>query len=149
MPRDNLLKGRVSLAHHAYHVTLCVHNRLPLFRDFTDARLVVTEMRKLHEDGILNSLAWVIMPDHLHWLFQLGEQMTLSEAMKRLKARSAHAINRCHGRHGAIWQKGYYDHALRDEEDIQGIARYIVANPLRAGIIEKIGEYPLWDAIWL
>lgn len=75
MSRDNLLIGRVSLTHHAYYVTICVYNRLPLFRDFTDARLVVTEMHQLHEEAILSSLAWVIMPDHMHWLFQLGGQM--------------------------------------------------------------------------
>jgi len=149
MSRDNLLKGRVSLAYHAYHVTICTHNRALLFADFTDGRLVVAEMRKLHEEGIVNSLAWVIMPDHLHWLFQLGEKMTLSEAMKHFKARSAQALNRHHGQHGVIWQKGYYDHALRCEEDIQAVARYIVANPLRAGLVKKMGEYPLWDAIWI
>jgi hypothetical protein len=38
---------------------------------------------------------------------------------------------------------------LRKDEDLQTVARYIVANPLRAGLVEKIGDYPLWDAIWL
>jgi REP element-mobilizing transposase RayT len=149
MSRDKLLKGRVSLAHQAYHVTICAYDRASLFENFTDGRLLVAQMRKLHEDGIVNSLAWVIMPDHLHWLFQLGEKMTLSAAMKRFKARSAQAFNRYHGHHEEIWQKGYYDHALRAEEDIKGIARYIVANPLRAGLVKKIGDYPLWDAIWI
>jgi REP element-mobilizing transposase RayT len=46
-------------------------------------------------------------------------------------------------------QRAFYDHALRQDEDVQGVARYIVANPLRAGLVENIGDYPLWDAIWL
>ena len=149
MSRDNLLVGRVSVAHYAYHVTICVDGRQPLFCNFTHARLVVSEMRQLHDEGILNSLAWVIMPDHLHWLFQLGEPMTLSNAMKRLKARSAQRINQHLGRQGAVWQRGYHDHALRKEEDMQVIARYIVANPLRAGLVKHIEDYPLWDAIWV
>ncbi len=52
-------------------------------------------------------------------------------------------------REGSLWQKGFYDHALRENENVQGIARYIVANPLRAGLVEQVGDYPLWDAVWV
>jgi REP element-mobilizing transposase RayT len=149
MPRDNLLKGRVSLAHHAYHITACTEARQPLFRDFSCGRILVAEMRKLHDEGVLHSMAWVVMPDHLHWLFQIGDSLSLSEIVKRLKARSAIAINRQLGRQGAVWQKGFHDHALRDDEDLRAVARYIIANPLRAGLVEHVGNYPLWDAIWL
>jgi hypothetical protein len=58
-------------------------------------------------------------------------------------------INRHLNRAGSVWQKTYYDHAVRKDEDIKGISRYIVANPLRAGLVHDIGDYPLWDAIWL
>ena len=43
----------------------------------------------------------------------------------------------------------HYDHALRKDEDVKKIARYIIANPLRAGLVEKIEDYPYWDAVWL
>jgi REP element-mobilizing transposase RayT len=89
------------------------------------------------------------MPDHVHWLFQLGSSVTLSTAMKAFKARSAQRLNEKLGRSGSIWQKAYYDHALRGDEDMQGIARYIVGNPLRAGLVDRIGDYPHWDAVWL
>lgn len=149
MPRDDLLKGRVSLPHQAYHVTACTEARLPIFRDFACARLLVAEMRRLHEAELLDSLAWVIMPDHLHWLFQLNERETLSATVKKVKARSALAIGR-HVKLGSpVWQRGFHDHAIRRDEDILGVARYIVANPLRACLVEHIGDYPLWDAIWL
>ena len=149
MPRDDLLKGRVSLPQQAYHVTTCTEARRPVFCDFASARLLVAEMRSLHEEERVSSLAWVIMPDHLHWLFQLGERETLSAIVKRIKARSAIAIGQLIGRGQPIWQRGYYDHAVRRDEDIQAMARYIVANPLRAGLVKHIGDYPLWDAIWL
>ncbi|MFO1430843.1 MAG: transposase [Candidatus Competibacteraceae bacterium] len=100
------------------------------------------------EQGLVDSLAWVIMPDHLHWLIQL-RNMPLQQLMQGVKSRSAIAINRRLGTDGQVWQKGYYDHALRKEEDIKALARYIVANPLRAGLVTKIGDYPLWDAVWL
>ena len=89
------------------------------------------------------------MPDHLHWLFQLNENCTLSDTMKCLKARSARSINQYLNTEGQIWQRSYYDRGLRDGEDIKALSRYIVANPLRAGLVENIGEYSHWDAVWL
>jgi hypothetical protein len=38
---------------------------------------------------------------------------------------------------------------MRKDQDLQVAARYIVANPLRAGLVKRVGDYPLWDAIWL
>lgn len=89
------------------------------------------------------------MPDHLHWLFQMGEAAPLERVVKALKARSARRINQQLNRRGPLWQKAYYDHALRQDEDVRQIARYICANPLRAGLTQVVGDYPHWDAIWL
>jgi len=111
--------------------------------------LLVQEMRCLHDAGAVESLAWVVMPDHLHWLVRL-KSMPLSPLMQSVKSRSAIALNKASCRPGEkVWQKGFHDHALRADEDLQNAARYVVANPLRAGLVERIGDYPLWDAIWL
>ncbi|TCT22105.1 REP-associated tyrosine transposase [Thiobaca trueperi] len=149
MPRDDLLKGRFSCSGHVYHVTTCTEARVPLFRDFSCGRLVVKEMRELNDAKTVTSLAWVIMPDHVHWLFQLGSDLTLSQTMKGFKARSALTINRFLNRREPVWQRAFHDHALRREEDLRTVARYIIGNPLRAGLVQYIGDYPLWDAIWL
>ncbi|MNR61582.1 hypothetical protein D3C85_1833710 [compost metagenome] len=69
--------------------------------------------------------------------------------MARTKSRITFALNRSIGRDGPLWQHGFHDRAIRREEDLQAVARYIVANPLRAGLVERIGDYPLWDAVWL
>ena len=150
MPYSDLRKGRYSEPQQAYFVTTVLAEREQrYFADYSCARRVVAEMRTLHDDEVVNSLAWVIMPDHVHWLFQLGERIDLSIAVKRFKARSGRRVNSHLNRRGALWKKSFHDHAVRKEEDIRGIARYIVANPLRAGLVEHIGDYPLWDAIWL
>ena len=106
-------------------------------------------MRRVHDEGLIQSLAWVLMPDHLHWLFGLTERADLKKVMQMVKGRSAHYINERLNRHGKVWDKTYYDHALRKEEDVRKVARYIVANPLRRGLVEKITDYPLWDAVWV
>lgn len=60
-----LRKGRVSLPGQTYVLTTVNAARRPLFDDLSPGRLVVAEMRRLHEAGAVNSLAFVVMPDHL------------------------------------------------------------------------------------
>ncbi len=94
-------------------------------------------------------LAWVLMPDHAHWLLQLGDRDPLSVVVSRLKSASARCANRAMGNDGKLWDRAFHDHAIRDEEEAFKVARYIVANPLRAGLAERIGNYPFWNSIWL
>jgi REP element-mobilizing transposase RayT len=48
-----------------------------------------------------------------------------------------------------LWQKGFHDRALRREDDLAEVARYVVSNPVRAGLVSKTGAYSHWDAIWV
>lgn len=140
--------GRHSETGRIYLLTSVLYQRQHLFSDFAVGRLLVNELRALHEDGWVESLAWVLMPDHLHWLIALRNR-TLDEVMRRLKGRSGRAINRHLRRSGSVWQRGFHDRALRNEDDLKALARYVVANPLRAGLVKRLGDYPLWDAVWL
>lgn len=150
MPYDDLRKGRFNEFGRAYFVTTVLAERKKChFQDFECARLVVKNMKLLHEEETVYSMAWVVMPDHIHWLFQLGKTKSLSEVMKKFKGRSAYEINKHLNKTGMLWQRSFYDHALREEEDVQSIARYIVANPLRAKLVANIGDYSHWDAMWL
>jgi len=142
MTYNDLRKGRVSQSGSVYHITTVTQNRTPCFASLDNGRKVVRQLMALQTEGRAETLCYVVMPDHLHWLMVLQEGK-LSEVVQLLKGRSAHAIGQ------AIWQANYYDHAVREEEDLRMMARYIVANPLRAGLVERIGDYSLWDAIWL
>ena len=144
----NLRRGRHSEIGRAYVVTAVCESRAPVFADWRLGRLVAQEFRLAQELGLAESLAWVVMPDHFHWLCVLRKG-SLARLMQRVKSRSAIAVNRANQSKSALWQAGYHDHALRDDEDITDIARYIVANPVRAGLVEEIGDYSLWDAVWL
>ena len=149
MSYDTLRRGRYSRACQAYCITAVTLRRRPVFAEFVAARLLVRELRRLHDDEAVRSLAWVVMPDHLHWLLQLGDEGVLGQVVKTLKGRSAVAINRRLGRSGSVWQRAYFDRAIRREADIRPAARYIVANPLRAGLVGDIRCYPHWDCIWM
>jgi REP element-mobilizing transposase RayT len=143
-----LRHGRFSEPNRTYLVTTVTYDRQPLFTDLGAGRLLVRELRAAQAQGRADSLAWVIMPDHLHWLFILRDA-TLQSLMRFVKSRSGREINRIACHRGPVWQPGYHDHALRRDEDLIGIARYVVANPLRARLVRRIGDYPLWDAMWL
>ena len=144
-----LRRGRFSQAGQLYLLTMVTRDRLPVFRDYMLARRLV---RCLFAGDLLSDCdcqAWVLMPDHFHGLIQLADGMALSSWVRLFKGRSARHINAMAGCRGAFWQPGFHDHALRSDEDIKKVARYIIANPLRAGLVERIGDYPHWDCAWL
>ncbi|WP_028632117.1 REP-associated tyrosine transposase [Pseudomonas parafulva] len=151
MPRANsqlLRRGRFSEPGRLYLLTTVTHGREPLFHNFAHARLVIQHLYQSDKEQSCRSLAWVLMPDHLHWLIQL-ENATLGTLMRRFKSRSSRALHQAGLEHDPVWQPGYQDRALRREESIVHVARYIVANPLRAGLARRVGDYPHWDAVWL
>lgn len=140
--------GRFSEPGRIYLITAVVHQRQPFFADWRLGRLVVKQLREAQEDGWADFLTWVVMPDHVHCLLQLRNR-TLAEVMCRIKARSSRAVNLALGRQGRLWQKGYHDRAVRKEEDLKDLARYVILNPVRAGLVTRVLDYPLWDACWL
>jgi len=144
----DLRRGRYSATSQIYLLTSVVHGRQPLFADWRIGRLVVTQFQIAQREGLANSLAWVVMPDHFHWLVEL-QAGSLGLLMRRVKSGSALSVMRAGRTPLKVWQKGYHDRAIRREENLQSVARYIVANPLRAGLVTRIGDYPLWDAVWL
>ena len=144
----DLRKGRVSLPGHAYLLTTGTYHRQPLYRQWPAALALAREIQLATQSDTVDSLAWVIMPDHLHWLVQL-RRGSLGQLMQTLKSRSAIALNQVRGSTGPVWQKGYHDRAVRTEEDLRTLGRYVVANPLRAGLVDRLGDYPFWDAAWL
>lgn len=139
---NELRKGRRSIAGQIYLITTITQNRQPVFADMFAARLLVQTLQFEQQRHTADTLAYVVMPDHLHWLMTLGRSQSLSKVVQAIKASSAKRIGQ------SIWQAGYHDHALRQEDDVKAAARYIIANPLRAGLVEHIGDYPHWDAIW-
>ncbi|MDO9282834.1 MAG: transposase [Methylotenera sp.] len=141
--QSNLRRGRYSQANQIYHVISNTGNRQPIFENLKYARIIIQNLMIQDQKECTKTLAFIVMPDHIHWLLELKEIKTLANIVKIVKAKTAQTIGK------PIWQAGYYDHAIRKEEDIQNIARYIVANPVRAGLVTKVGDYPHWDAIWL
>ncbi|WP_249677794.1 REP-associated tyrosine transposase [Pseudomonas abieticivorans] len=148
-PQSHRLRiGRYSEENRLYLITLATLERQPLFQDWPTARPIINALKKAQQTGEADSLCWVIMPDHLHWLIELHLE-DLPKVIGRMKSRSTVNLNRHLQRTGPLWQKGFHDRALRRDEDVKAVARYIIANPLRAGLVKKLGQYSMWDAIWV
>ena len=139
----DLRKGRCSESGRIYLVTAVTRNRQRVFDDLRAARLLIRGLRQEQDLGRARTLSFVIMPDHLHWLLELGVGADLSVVVRAVKAVTAKRLG------GTVWQRGFHDHAVRRDEDLLAIARYVVANPLRAGLVQRLGDYPHWDAVWL
>ena len=147
--RAALRKGRVALPHTVYLLTSTTLRRQPFFASFKAA---CAAARCFEDRQLLNGctmLAWVLMPDHVHWLLQLGEEACLETTVKNLKSASARLANRALGRRSELWTPSLHDRALRREDDLRQAARYLVANPLRAGLVRRVGDYSFWNAIWI
>lgn len=142
-----LRKGRVSIHNHVYLVTTVTFQRQPFFTNFDNARLVVDALRFSQQKKWAETLAFVLMPDHLHWLFALGKTRSLSQLVHSVKSFTATKISGNRGR--ATWQPGFHDRAIRADEDLRDVARYVIANPVRADLVEHIGQYSWWDAVWV
>ena len=149
MPYKELLKGRTSIPGQMYLVTTVTQGRQQLFSNLQLGRLIVREIREFETKQIAQTLAFVVMPDHLHWLMRINNHQTLSNLVRLFKGRTARAVNVVQQRQGPVWQHGFHDHAVRIDESLVEIARYVIMNPVRARLVEQPGDYSLWDAIWL
>lgn len=141
--------GRWSGSNLVYHVSFVTANRLPMFTDLRLGRAVIDSLRWEHEAHNVDSMCFCLMPDHCHWLFALTGGRSLSVVINTVKSLSARRVNRALNRSGSVWQRSFYDRAIRREEDLEAVARYIVANPVRAGLVRSVRDYPHWDAVWI
>ncbi len=139
---QQLRRNRFSSPGNFYHITCVTNNRKPLFNNLSSARTFIHILADDHNHGTVDILAFCVMPDHFHWLFEL-KKGDLSQVVKRVKSKFSKTCDY------PAWQDGFHDHYLRSDEDLVNVARYIVANPLRAKLVTDVGDYPHWFAKWL
>jgi REP element-mobilizing transposase RayT len=89
--------------------------------------------------------AWVVMPNHVHLLFELWE-LPLDRLLKAWKGTSANAANRVLGRTGTLWQEDYWDRYMRDEEHFRKAKHYIEWNPVKAHLVPQPDLWPFSSA---
>ncbi len=132
-----------------YLVTFVTRDRKPFFSNAFSARIACRSLTDPRAWQHSRLLAWVLMPDHWHGLIELGQTEALSAIVGRLKANSARNMRLAYPALDGIWARAFHDRALRSEESLLVAARYVIQNPIRAGLVTSLRQYPYWDAIWL
>jgi len=147
-PRSSALRiGRVSEAGRIYLITFTTRERLPVFADWSKASVAAAALSSREAWGGSELLCWVLMPDHWHGLLRLGDGVSLARSVGRAKWLVTRCVPEPEGTR--LWARGFHDHALRRQEELIDVARYVVLNPVRAGLVSRVGDYPYWDAVWL
>jgi REP element-mobilizing transposase RayT len=142
MSRPPRVEGFDYLGPYRYFVTFCTFDRRDVFNDVVIGHSVLSQFRRTSRHKKFAILAYCLMRDHAHLLFEgRSEQSDFRGLIKSLKQSSGqrHA-SRAKQR---LWQEGYWDRVLRPDDDAKKIARYIVENPVRAGLVQRAVDYPL------
>ena len=123
----------------AFFITITTHLKHPWFQLHPklsqEAIQIIRQLASLRHAAVYS---WCIMPDHVHLLLQDQEVVDFVRLFKGKmtpKARKIEAERR-------LWQRSFFDHALRKEESLTNIACYIWENPVRAGMADKPEKYP-------
>jgi REP-associated tyrosine transposase len=148
-PRPARLRGHSYVGASRYHVRTSTFERHAAFAEPDTVATVKAQLLRESEQQYFAILAYCFMPDHVHVLLEaLDERASLCALVRRWKQASGFWYAKRHGR--TLWQSGYFDRVLRREETTQLIANYIVANPIKAGLATRVGEYPfawIYDSV--
>lgn len=114
----------------------------------SENREVMINTLKYWEGKKLQTLAFCIMPNHMHWVFQLhekdemGKPVYLEEIMHSIKRFSSNKINKLENREGKLWQKESFDTTIRNEKHLYYAIEYTLNNPVTAGLVKKREDWP-------
>ena len=125
----------------AYSVRFCTSGRRRLFTDAALVNFVLLQFLRAARESGMAIVAYCFMPDHVHLLI-VGERPESNARMfiARAKQYSGHAYSKAFGL--PLWQRFAYERVLRSSESLRRVARYILANPQRAGLVNKPQDYP-------
>ena len=139
-----LRKGRQSIPGAYYSVTFATHNRASVLTLAGIPDIVFRCFDWLETDERMKWVCIMVMPDHVHAVFQLGNKQTLPRLIQSFRRFTANQINARLMRTGPLWQANYYDHGIRRDESLNKIIRYCYENPVRKGLVRQPRDYPHW-----
>jgi REP element-mobilizing transposase RayT len=123
-----------------YFLTICTCRRQKSFQGEPEATWMTGLITHFFECQQFAVIAYCVMPDHVHLLIEgLADDADLKAVMHDWKQETAFAWKQRTG--ARLWQEGYYDHIVREDDPVIGIVRYILDNPFRAGLVADGATY--------
>ncbi|WP_224772588.1 REP-associated tyrosine transposase [Pelagicoccus enzymogenes] len=132
---QSLRRGRVSVPNARYFVTICVEDRKPVLCSEKNWKAIRDQLESQQREGDLKLHCAVLMPDHLHLVFRLGERLKLGHVIGKFKAKLDIEV---------LWQKDFYDHMLQADDSEESYGLYLFMNPYRASLVELDAEWEFW-----
>jgi putative transposase len=113
-----------------------------LFQSERNANLLIDVPRSCVAANEFKLRDFVIMPDHVHLLITVSEDTSIERAMQLIKGRFSFRMKREAGFPGELWQKGFSEVRIFDDEAYSQFRTYIAQNPVKAGLVQASLEYP-------
>lgn len=97
-----------------------------------------------HYDGhAYHLVCYCLMANHVHVVVTLPDDAPLlARTLQKIKSYTALEANKLLGRSGQFWQRESYDHVVRDADEMQRIIRYVLENPVTAGLTDDWQRWP-------
>ncbi len=105
------------------------------------AGLFIDVLRGYVRDGKFRVREFVVMPNHVHLLITVGREMSIEKAMQLIKGGFSFRAKKELGFLDEIWQRGFSDVQIKDEESFAVHRLYIYSNPVKAGLVNAAEEY--------
>lgn len=134
----DLRKGRHSEPNARYFVTFNTEPPSLLLATSLYSDALDRVVSQMEADQQISETSYTVMPDHVHVLFRLGEALTLSQVVGKLKQQS----RKSSGLSPVNWQNGYHDHRLRNDSEQHPTLHYIYMNPYRARLMKDVSTWP-------
>jgi len=112
------------------------------FQSERNANLLIDVLRSCVAANEFKLHDFVIMPDHVHLLITVSEDTSIERAMQLIKGRFSFRMKREAGFPGELWQKGFSEVRIFDDEAYSQFRTYIAQNPVKAGLVQASLEYP-------
>lgn len=135
---------RISYAGAVYHVTARGNERKAVVRDDDDRKRFVWTLAEMVEQYRVVCHAWVLMDNHYHLVLETPDA-NLSLAIRHLNGVYTQAFNRRHERVGHLFQGRFGAILIERETYLLEVCRYVVLNPVRAGLVTDPGAWP-WSS---
>lgn len=125
---------RIQFEDALYHVTARGNEKRPIYLDDEDRYMFIKLLKRMVEQYRWIIYAYCLMDNHYHLLVRT-QKANLSKGMRQLNGIYAQYFNRRHERVGHLFQGRFADILIMDEDRLLVVARYVVLNPVRAGLV--------------
>ncbi len=130
---------RIYCKGHPYFITNVTYERRPILLDNIDIFWKAVE--SIHKKIDFDILAWVILPEHFHFLVDV-KSTSISDILQRIKLSFSFKFRQKQGfEYGKVWQSGFWDHVIRNESDMNNHINYIHFNPVKHGMVRRPFDY--------